>query len=131
MKRRPLLLLVLCAAAGAHVACGGGLAGDELVGGGPDGGPFIDGGGPPIGRRDAGRIPKKDAGPDANTYVDPPCPNPPPPRTDFECDVASQSGCDPGEGCYPYVRYPGGYCEAEEYGALCYTAGTKTQGEVC
>jgi hypothetical protein len=130
--RRPFLLLLLSSAAAAlAVACGGSLAGGEIPGSTPDGGTSADGGTNPIGKRDAGRVPKKDAGSDGNTYVDPPCPNPPPPKSNFECDVATQSGCAPEEGCYPYVRYPGGYCEAEEYGSACYTAGDKKQGEVC
>jgi hypothetical protein len=129
-----LLVLTTAAALGATVAaCGGGVSpGDPGRGPGADGGATLDGSKPPpIGRKDGGPPNKRDAGADASPYVDPPCPNPPPPRNDFECDVGKQTGCDPGEGCYPYVRYPSGYCQPEEYGAICAPAGSGTQGETC
>jgi hypothetical protein len=135
MRIRPalLLLFVTGSVAAGLAACGGGVVGVEPGGApSPDGGAAIDGAPPPIGRSDGGRPPpRRDAGSDGNTYVEPPCPDPPPPRTSFECDVARQTGCQDGEACYPYVRYPSGYCQPEEYGSVCAPAGEKTQGEVC
>jgi hypothetical protein len=66
-------------------------------------------------------------------YVDPGCPDAPPPSTAFVCDpLAPPPGdCAEGEACYPYVQYPSAPCEAEVYGSYCRVAGIQTQGEIC
>src|SRR5690242_13505453 len=72
-----------------------------------------------------------DAGKDAfDEYVDPGCPDHPPPLQNFLCDPNNQlnSGCLPGEGCYIYVQYPSEPCGQEEYGAFCAPAGFGVQG---
>ncbi|MCK6590224.1 MAG: hypothetical protein HUU21_24590 [Polyangiaceae bacterium] len=90
--------------------------------------------------KDAGNDAKKDATPlwDASKdafdeYVDPGCPDAPPPIEDFSCDPYNQGNgdCGPGEGCYIYVDYPDEPCGQEVYGAFCIPAGTGTQGDSC
>ena len=66
-------------------------------------------------------------------YVDPGCPDagPPPPPLN-QCDpFGSPTGCDLGEGCYPYVQYPSGKCDKEQYGTYCAPAGSGKQGDPC
>lgn len=66
------------------------------------------------------------------TFVDPVCPNAPVRSPVYECDPwASESGCEPGDGCFPVVLYPRGPCEVERFGAVCRPAGSGTQGEAC
>ncbi len=75
-----------------------------------------------------------DAGKDAfDEYIDPGCPDNPPPVENFTCDPNNQanSGCHSGEGCYIYVQYPTETCGQEEYGAFCAPAGIGTQGTAC
>lgn len=75
-----------------------------------------------------------DAGKDAfDEYIDPGCPNNPPPIEDFQCNPDDQlnSGCFPGEGCYIYVSYPSEPCGQEIYGAFCAPAGFGVQGDPC
>lgn len=95
-----------------------------------------------------GTTPVKDAGKDSSAgtagnagvggsevdsgYVDPGCPDAAPPQPDLQCDPwAAVTGCGPGEGCYPYVIYPGSVCEQETYGTYCIPAGTGQQGDPC
>lgn len=73
----------------------------------------------------------RDAAGDGNGYVDPQCPNKKPPLTYSECDVPTQKGCGPGEGCYPAVLPPQQRCEPETYATLCIPVGTAKQGEAC
>jgi hypothetical protein len=89
---------------------------------------------------DAGSDAKKDATPlwdaakDAfDEYVDPGCPDAPPPIQDFSCDPYNQGNgdCGPGEGCYIYVDYPDEPCGQEVYGALCIPSGPGVQGDSC
>jgi len=79
----------------------------------------------------------RDAAPDTpadafDEYVDPGCPDAPEPVIAYACDpLAQPSECEEGETCYPYVDYPSEPCDAEFYGAMCYPAGTGTQGDAC
>src|SRR5690606_30167434 len=100
---------------------GGGLGGS---GGGPkDAGPDA---------KDAGKDAAKDAAGGTGGFVDPGCPDAAPPPPVFECDAfAEPSGCAFGEACYPWVDYPSGPCDFEEFGTICAPAGTGTQGEPC
>lgn len=72
----------------------------------------------------------KDALPD---YVDPGCPDAPPPEQLFECDPYNQNNgdCGPGDGCFIFVQYPTEPCGQETYGAVCVAAGTGAQGDPC
>ncbi len=96
---------------------GGGSSSGEITGGG--GGNLLD-----------GSADGKDALPD---YVDPGCPDAPPPITDFQCDPYKQNSgdCQIGEGCYIYVQYPEEACQEEIYGAYCALAGPGSQGDPC
>lgn len=50
----------------------------------------------------------------------------------MDCDpFQPQVGCDTGQGCQPYVRYPSSPCDPEVYGARCGWVGTATQGDSC
>jgi hypothetical protein len=89
------------------------------------------------GGRDAGRPDARDSGRDArdatNDYREdlncPPQPDAPPIR---ECDpFAPATGCPLGEACYPFVDYPTGPCDREEYGTRCATEGSGRQGDAC
>jgi hypothetical protein len=73
----------------------------------------------------------RDAGFDE--YVDPGCPDAGPPSEVNECDAfATNSGCPPGEGCYPFVDHPfGAGCGAQSFGTACMPAGSGVQGAVC
>jgi hypothetical protein len=75
-----------------------------------------------------------EAGKDAfDEYVDPGCPDAPPPIKDFQCDPYQQGNgnCGPGEGCYIYVDYPDEPCGQEVYGAICIPVGPGGQGDTC
>ena len=98
----------------------------------------------PNGTGGAGGYVFLDGGPDAHDahppppdvlsdYVDPGCPDKPPPIYDFQCDPYSQQNgdCQPGEGCYIYVQYPSEPCGQEIYGALCAPEGPGSQGSDC
>lgn len=111
----------------------GGSAGSAGSGGraGDDGGAGTagQGGSAGSGGRDAGS--PWDAG-GADGYVDPPCPDAPPPPPDWECDpLAASTGCGAGEACYPYVVYPSSRCDQERYGSVCRRAGRGGQGVDC
>lgn len=72
-----------------------------------------------------------DGGKDAlEEYVDPGCPDQPPPIEDYQCDPYGQD-CAPGEACYIYVQYPQEPCGQEIYGAFCAPAGPGAQGDPC
>jgi hypothetical protein len=68
-------------------------------------------------------------------YVEPECPDEPPPPVEAECDPllpADEAGCGAGSGCYPYLVYPyGEACGFPTFGALCAPASTGEQGEIC
>ncbi|HEU4581073.1 MAG TPA: hypothetical protein VFS67_22605 [Polyangiaceae bacterium] len=65
-------------------------------------------------------------------FEDPGCPPVPPPPVASECDpMASAASCPAGQSCFPFVRYPTGPCEVEQYGTTCLPAGPGTQGESC
>lgn len=80
--------------------------------------------------KDAGNPDAKDALAD---YIDPGCPDKPPPMTQFECDPYHQDNgdCMPGDGCYIFVQYPNDPCDQEIYGAYCAPAGGGKQGSPC
>ncbi|WP_437683798.1 hypothetical protein [Sorangium sp. So ce131] len=98
--------------------------------------PSADGGGG--GQAGAPPDPSGGGGVDAGTepldeYVDPGCPDAPPPITDFLCDPYNQSSglCAPGEGCFIFVQYPDEPCGQEIYGSFCAPAGPGRQGDPC
>ncbi len=68
-----------------------------------------------------------------DVYEDPGCPDAEAPPGYVECDVfGNPSGCEAGDGCYPYVEHPFGEgCDVQTFGAVCYAAGTGTQGAEC
>ncbi|WP_156338853.1 hypothetical protein [Chondromyces crocatus] len=130
MRSRFLLLAAFCAPApifGVAVGCG-----DTIVVDNPgDGG----GGGVGAGRADGGQgAGSVDGGGDAlQEYVDPGCPDQPPPIVDLQCDPYDQHNgdCAVGEGCFIFVRYPQEACGQEIYGSRCGPAGVAGQGDPC
>jgi len=87
--------------------------------------------------RDSGRPDARDSGPDVRDATSdykedlncPPQPDAPPL---LECDpFAPATGCPPGAACYPFVNYPTGPCDREEYGTECAAEGAGRQGDVC
>lgn len=138
MTYRGLLLVLALSAAG----CGGtveggtppaggsgGVAGTAGSGGvgGLDAGPDATGG------SDAGYDAAYDAPADVvSDYVDPGCPDAAPPPITQECDLFKKpTTCLNGEACYPFVQYPSGPCQQEQYGTLCEPVGTGHQGDPC
>ncbi len=71
--------------------------------------------GPDSGRPDVRPDSRPDTGVDTerDTFVDPGCPDAPPPPTEYKCDPFNPTACKAGEGCYPYVIYPTEPCEHE------------------
>lgn len=132
---------------GLAVACGGststdgdgtggaGSGGGGAGGMGATGGTIVTGGFGGIGA--TGGIGGKDAGKDAKTggtggtYVDPGCPDAPPPPPIKDCDPFGPNTCKQGEACYPFVQYPSKPCEQEIFGAICAPVGTGKQGDPC
>jgi hypothetical protein len=120
-------------------ACGGSMEGDGFGGSsGASGAGGISSGGSG-GLTDAGKD-AKDSGKDAKAdatggsagYVDPGCPDASPPPPDYQCNpFDTPTGCGPGEGCYPWVVYPTGPCDFEDYGTSCAPAGVGQQGDPC
>jgi hypothetical protein len=140
------LLPIVCSstiAIAIATACGGAVDGDRSAGGGGSGGAGTGGavsgggfggtshfGGGTGGKLDAGKDAQADSGfPDG--FVDPGCPDAEPPPPQFECDPLGPNTCGSGMGCYPFVQYPSGKCDFEQYGAICAPAGTGSQGEPC
>jgi hypothetical protein len=112
--------------------CGGDVSADAAgagAGGGSSGRGGSAAGGSNAGG--SGGSPARDAGFDV--FVDPGCPEAPPPDERNECDpFAGDSGCRFDEGCYPFVQYPSGDpCAAETFGTRCMPAGTGSQGADC
>ncbi len=68
-----------------------------------------------------------------DVYVDPGCPDVGAPIEVDACDAYSQnSGCPPGQGCYPFVQHPqGNGCGAQKFGTECRPAGAGQQGDAC
>jgi hypothetical protein len=66
-------------------------------------------------------------------FVDPGCPDKPPPILDFQCDAYNQNNgdCPPGDGCYISVDYPDEPCQQEVYSTFCMPAGLGQQGDSC
>lgn len=66
-------------------------------------------------------------------YVDPGCPDVPPPEPYYECDpLEPDAGCGEGYACYPFVSHPFGTgCGTQQFGALCALAGTGQHGDFC
>lgn len=66
-------------------------------------------------------------------YVDPGCPDAPPPPARVECDPLDSEGtCPGGQGCYPFVDHPFGRgCSVASFGAVCARSGTGRQGDAC
>lgn len=125
-------------------ACGGSVNGDGTGTGGSTGGIGATGGTLPIGGtggtlvtggtggKDAGKDAKADAGSGGTGgYVDPGCPDAPPPPPVKDCDVFGPNTCKPGEGCYPFVQYPTHPCDQEIFGAICAPVGPGKQGDAC
>jgi hypothetical protein len=91
--------------------------------------------------RDVGRDAadaRRDTGRDAlvtepDAWIDPGCPDLPPPPKDFACDPLKPApgDCPRGQACYPFVEYPEEPCEPERYFARCAPAGSGTQGDPC
>jgi hypothetical protein len=132
--------VISCVAAGVFAAaCGGEVTVDGVGGTAGTGGSGATGGSG--GKGGTGGSAVKDAGKDADTgadrepdiYVDPGCPDAPPPPVVWECDpFAASSGCAFGEACYPFVDEPGGTgCGWDQYGTICALAGVGRQGESC
>jgi hypothetical protein len=63
-------------------------------------------------------------------YDDPGCKPTKKVEGQHECDTETQSGCQFGDRCVPYVSY-GTKCEAEEVGTRCEIAGFARQGDDC
>ncbi|HKO89555.1 MAG TPA: hypothetical protein VJU61_00290 [Polyangiaceae bacterium] len=65
-------------------------------------------------------------------FEDPGCPPVPPAPARNDCDpLAEPSGCGESQSCFPFVIYPEGPCEVEQYGTMCLLAGPGTQGDAC
>lgn len=65
-------------------------------------------------------------------FEDPGCPPVAAPPADQQCDpLATGSSCPAGQSCFPFVRYPTGPCEVEQYGTTCLPSGPGTQGVSC
>jgi hypothetical protein len=127
-------------------ACGGSTDADGTGGSSATGGVSASGGvggfggslGGTGGIKDAGKD-AKDSGKDANNDAGaggsagfPTCPDASPPPPDYQCDpFATPTGCGVGEACYPWVDYPTGPCDFEEFGTICTAAGIGQQGEPC
>ncbi len=118
-------------------ACGGAVAGSDL-----DGGATENEGGPSAGGRGGSgggigfRPPDAGVGgptrPDGGGFTDPGCPDAEPNPVDRQCDPFSAfNDCGPGFACFPFVQYPAGRCEAEQFGTVCGAAGSARQGEPC
>ncbi|HVZ33290.1 MAG TPA: hypothetical protein VG963_12745, partial [Polyangiaceae bacterium] len=60
------------------------------------------------------------------------CPELPPPPVSSVCDpLAADPGCPAGQACFPFVRYPMGPCDVEQYGSVCLPSGPGAQGDSC
>lgn len=60
------------------------------------------------------------------------CPEVPPPPVSNVCDpLAADPGCPAGQACFPFVRYPMGPCDVEQYGSVCLPSGPGAQGDSC
>lgn len=115
-------------------ACGG------AVGDGPDGGAGETGsggdstsGGGGLGAVIGGSPGSDGGGTGGVGYLEPECPDVPPPEAVRECDPLDPwRNCGRGEGCYAYLLYPNGeQCAHPEYGTMCAAASTGSQGELC
>lgn len=130
-----LVVALLLAGCGGSVEGGTGAGGSGgMAGGGGTGGIIVHpDAGPDVHHHDAG----VDATPDApwdveSEYVDPGCPDAAPPPVTEECDLfAKPTTCPGGEGCYPFVQYPSGPCQQEQYGTVCRAVGSGHQGDPC
>jgi hypothetical protein len=120
------------------VGCGGSVAAESPILYDDAGNPILDTSGLD-GDRDA-RFDGRDTGRDTSVrdtapevWVDPECPDIPPPPPAYECDPlkAPPGDCPRGEACFPYVIYPTEPCEHETYASTCYPAGTGKQGDPC
>lgn len=120
--------------------CGGTIGGPDGSGGTePDGsGSFGTGGqaddsGGTGGLGSGGRLGSGGSGSGGEPYIEPECPDEPPPPIEPECDpMAAETGCYEGYGCYPYLVYPNGEdCGFAVVNAVCVFAGTEGQGEIC
>jgi len=70
--------------------------------------------------------------PEPAPFEDPGCPPVAAPPIKDECDpLAGASSCPVGQSCFPFVRYPTGPCEVEQYGTTCLPSGPGTQGDSC
>jgi hypothetical protein len=139
MRRLGVVLGLLVAA----YACGGsvdadgsggsggiGASGGVSGGTGGSGGTLKDSG---KDAKDSGKDAKSDAGAGGSAgFVDPGCPDAAPPPPDYQCQpFENPTGCPFGEACYPWVDYPTGPCDHEEFGTICAPAGIGGQGDPC
>ncbi len=109
-------------------ACGSSVTFLGLDGAGGSGGHYVFISG--SGGKDGG-IPDSKPPPDAlPDYVDPGCPDKPPPKGEFSCDPYKQN-CKKGEACHIFVDYPKEPCGQEIYGSFCGPAGPGMQGDAC
>jgi len=126
------------------VACGGTVDMDKQKvgkdGGGGTGGMVVTGGtsgtggtvhtGGTGGKKDSGLGGTGGSG-GTGGFVDPGCPDASPPPPFEECDVFGPNTCGDGNACYPFVSYPSGPCDFEQYGSVCAPVGTGKQGDQC
>jgi hypothetical protein len=132
---RALLVSIFAATA----ACGGSVTGDDPILYDDAGNPITD----TASLIDTGRDTKadttsrdtavRDTWVEPDTFIDPMCPDAPPPKTDYKCDPLKPppGDCKSGQACYPWVEYPTDPCEHETYHAGCFPAGSGKQGDPC
>lgn len=132
------LLLVSLVAPLLALACGGAIGGPDGAGG-SGGTPVLDGvgglgsGGLVIEPGTGGRASGGREGTGGTPFIEPECPETPPPPVVPECDPLDPTvGCPSGQGCYPFLVYPNGEgCGFPTFGAQCAPSSTGGQGEVC
>lgn len=119
--------------------CGGSVGGPEGAGGALIPIPSLTGGSAGSGGEATGGAPGTGGttiatGGSEPDYEEPDCPDIEPPPPTQECDPLepAATGCGVGEGCYPYLQYPGGErCGLPQFGSVCAPASTGSQGDSC
>lgn len=137
--RAPLFALWPLALLSITSACGGSVAGDDVILYDDAGNPITDTAstgldGSPDTRRDGSvDTSVRDSFIEPDTFIDPVCPDAPAPKTEYLCDPLKKApgDCKAGQACYPYVEYPTEPCEHEIYHAGCFPAGSGKQGDPC
>ncbi len=140
MLRGALLILAVLGSLGL-AACSGTVeqrsSDDEGTGGatGGSGGSGASGGTPTGGTGGASPSGGAPSGGTGGTpdYVDPGCPDEPPPAVVPACDPLNpEEACGIGWACYPYVIHPYGTgCGYQQFGAECAPAGSGESGDAC